>query len=320
MANNEGSPRRNRPRKSPRMLRKVLSLPPVQDQIFGDESPGRLTWDDYRNLTPVIGPVLNQQGVSRERLDELFPPRCQEVRMNQNNQVYVCDEKQDENFDVRRCGGFRADAGTQKGHRNPNFPGEVQLRLLAPEHRVRTWDSPDEWVEHTRPSHFVCEFCLVPNHQARLRDWRNQWPHNSAHAPHLQRWFRLCKKHTLLGIAQGVHPDPHALALRPPLTCLCTVRDRPEMADSCDGCQREAQNPWDDRAQYWRRELLHTHKKRGGGRGRRTKKPRVDWTKAPRTRPVCPWNGCGEKAWYGTRDADRLGLSVCLACSSFVAV
>ncbi|KAL9012512.1 MAG: hypothetical protein Q9173_002725 [Seirophora scorigena] len=296
MANNGDPPGSGPSRRSPRqMLRQVLSLPPVQDRVFGDESLGGLTRNDYINLQPYIGPVLMEQDMSSASHDRIFPPTCEEHQKDENNQDYVCgaEPDPDDGFEVQRCRGFLADPGTEKGHRNPGFPGAVRLRLLVPEHRVRRWDFPNVQLRHERPSQFVCDDCRARNHAMRVRQWRGEWPHNSIY-PDLQRWFRLCKKHSLLGIAQGLHPNPEALAHRPS-SCGCMGRDHPYVAVACDSCQREAQNPWDDRAQHWRRELLHTHKKQG-----RRQKPKIDWNKPPRMRPVCAWKDCGEKPWYGT--------------------
>ncbi|KAL8957204.1 MAG: hypothetical protein Q9193_005467 [Seirophora villosa] len=316
MANNGDAPRSSPPRRSPRqMLRQILSLPPVQDEVFGDESLGGLTRADYINLQPYIGPVLMEQDMSSASHDRIFPPKCEEHQTDENDEDYVCGAEPDpaERFEVQRCRGFLADPGTEKGHRNPNFPGRVRLRLLVPAHRVKRWDYPNVEIRHERPSQFVCDDCRARNHGMRVRQWRGEWPHNSVH-PNLQRWFRLCKKHSLQAITEHVHPNPQALPYRPS-ACGCMGRDHPFAGVACDSCKREAQDPWDDRAQHWRRELLHTHKKQG-----RRQKPKIDWSKPPRTRPVCAWKGCGEKAWYGTREADRIGLSVCLACSAFVAV
>ncbi|KAI4125792.1 MAG: hypothetical protein LQ338_004072 [Usnochroma carphineum] len=310
-------PRRSRPeiinlasppeRYSPRRkMRQVLSQPPIQDLVFGDNSHGGLTWEDYSNLQPYIGPVLREQGRSIEALDQTFPLRCLERRTDENGDEYQCNQQADEDCAVRRCVGAPADQGAIRGQRNPDFPGNVRLRYQRPGDNLKKWDTPQEMLEHKRPSHPVCEECKNLDWRLRIEGWVDQWPHDSAH-PDSKRWFRLCKKHTTVARTQGF--QRRSINLHPICDCAGTSRQ----LWSCDNCQDEAQNAWDDRAQHWRQELLHTHKKQGRG-----KRPYVDWNKPPRAQPPCAWKNCGARGWYGTWESGRRGLSVCLACSSLV--
>lgn len=298
---------------SPRhRLRRVLSLPQVQDEVFGDHAPGGLEWDDYINLTPYIGPVLHDQGRSIDEHDRIFPLRCAEWRTDENGDRFQCNQDADQDLAVWRCMGLTVDPGHRWGRPNPLFPDNapcnVQLRYPRPEDVFKKWDAPTVWLEHKEPSHPVCQDCRRDNYRRCIRDWLHRWSHDSVHTnPNLQRWFRLCKKHTTIARNARMHrPGVH---LSP--DCHCTARSR--ALPRCDNCQREAQNPWNDRAQEWRRELSHTYKKQG-----RYRRPYVDLNKPARVRPVCAWKGCGGRAWCGTLESDRTGLSVCLACSQLI--
>ncbi|KAI4147954.1 MAG: hypothetical protein L6R39_002954 [Caloplaca ligustica] len=291
-----------------RKLRQVLSQVPVQDQVFGDDSPGGLTWDDYSNLQPFVGPVLREQGKTVEGLDRDFPLRCREQRLDENGVGFQCDESED--VEVRRCIGVPVDQGAVWGRPNPNFPGTARLRYLRPHDKVKRWDAPPKMWEHKRPAHPVCEDCLRRNWIRRVRVWSYNFPHDSDEADG-QRWFRLCKTHSTQARDMNLIFAWQSRWGTPYDYCGCATRS--ERLWSCDYCQDEAQIAWNDRAQYWKEELMHTHKRQG-----RFKKPYVDRSKRRRAEPACAWKDCGSRGWYGTNESDRSGVSVCLACSCFV--
>lgn len=298
-------------------LRRVLSLPEVQDRVFGIDSPGGLTRDDYDNLTPTVGNVLEQQGKGSESLEKMFPVKCNELLRGRRR--HEDDRECPRGKGLRRCVGFYADPGHNAGQPNPHFhqhlqQGVVQHQYQRPQDVLKEWTPPRVHEAHGAPQHQICQNCQLRHESERARVCENQWRANAA-PPNLQRWFRLCKKHSTLARSRdmyraNVHFSP---------ACDCMMRVRLERR--CDHCHQESHIPWDQRAGHWRNELLHTHKKRGRG-----KKPYVDLSKPARVMPACAWKDCGRQGWYHrTRtvnprlsESDMLGVSVCLACSALV--
>ncbi|KAL8895898.1 MAG: hypothetical protein Q9207_007960 [Kuettlingeria erythrocarpa] len=298
-------------------LRQVLSLPEVQDRAFGIDSPGGLTRDDYNNLTTIIGPVLDEQGKSTETLERIFPVDCDEM-LPHDSEGNSEDNSEDDiacpgQEGLRRCVGYYADPGHVAGQPNPSFDNQVQqgrirLHYVDEEQDVlQKWTAPTVHQAHGAPQHQICQNCWLSHGRQRVRDCNSDWRGN-VDPPIHQRWFRLCKKHSTL--ARSLDMDERNEDFTPNCNCMKSVR----LERRCGQCHQESIITWDQRAQHWRNELLHTYRKRG-----KYQRPFVDLSKQAKVRPVCAWKGCGRPAWYHQprsvkpanleKSSDRLGLS-----------
>ncbi|KAL8932444.1 MAG: hypothetical protein Q9211_006310 [Gyalolechia sp. 1 TL-2023] len=289
----------NRPQQ---LLRRVLSLPPVQDRVFGENNPGGLGWDDYNNVAGFVGPVIWEQGA---RGDRIFPLRCQEWQVARNGDEYICNNLDSEQNPVRRCEGKERDEGAESEEPLEVLPDNIQLRYRGARYPYKQWDEPARRLEHKMPSRPICRDCVRRNYGRRGLAWAALFIHTGPDVDK-RRWFRLCKKHSELE-TRLINAQPPAPNTVPQCNCIIRNRDR----FKCNDCVDEEDWDWDNRAHFWREELLHTYKKQGRG-----KRPYVDYNKPARAKPVCAYKNCGGRAWYNTRQADAVGLSVCLGCST----
>ncbi|KAL8937089.1 MAG: hypothetical protein Q9216_004604 [Gyalolechia sp. 2 TL-2023] len=292
------------PHRSRRMLRNVLSLPPVQDRVFGEHSQGGLDWQDYNNVAGLVGPVVWEQGGTGDRI---FPLRCQERQAAPDGTESTCNNLISAQMRVRRCEGKERDEGAASGQVLEELPDDIELRYWDNRYPFRRWDAPARRIEHHRSSRPICRQCVERNYMRRAVAWADSFLHNGP-VVDKRRWFRLCKKHSE-SEAQRVNatrPLPNTVP-----QCACISHNRNVF--KCNACVDEEDWDWGHRAQVWRDELLHTYKKHG-----RRRRPYVDHNKPARVRPACPYKDCGGRGWYNTLDADAVGLSVCLGCSALL--
>ncbi|KAI4183030.1 MAG: hypothetical protein L6R41_005640 [Letrouitia leprolyta] len=251
-------------------LRRVLSTPAVQDRVFGEDSLGGLSWEDYNNIAGFVGPVIFEQG---GRADRIIPLRCQE-RLPPG----ICNRRSTPQNPVQRCEGQKRDQGAQPGHRITPLPATVQLRTLD-EEIFRVWDEPEQHFRHNQ--HPICKDCVDRNFARRWRDWARLFTYTGPNIG-IPRYFRLCKRHSEL-LAQ--HPDasPRVPNRRPHCRCLARAenpRDNGQVVDpgrlvfKCNRCTYEEDWDWENRANKWLAELRHTYKRQG-----RLKRAYVDFNK-----------------------------------------
>ncbi|KAL8828581.1 MAG: hypothetical protein Q9170_006541 [Blastenia crenularia] len=150
-----------------RSLRRVLSIPEVQDQIFGDKSVGGLDWGNYNDVQVVVGPVVREQGGSGDRF---FPIRCKEWRADAIGILDICDRQAGPSVEVRRCEGFMKDPGAPRGEGAPDFPVGILHRYLHDENTYfpfKRWDAPTGHQAHRGHAQPVCAICVVTNYRER---------------------------------------------------------------------------------------------------------------------------------------------------------
>lgn len=326
-------------------LKQLLNVRPVGNAIFGPDSAGGLTWQDYQSVVRCIRPIDDLVG----RCDRVFPLICQEIPPPI---TFLAGHP---NQGVERCEGRKVDARVPWRANNQNFPGNVTLQLRQPGDDFLTWDdtAPRESHHQRYPEfnrlgrrhplglqcmpgrgiHPVCFRCYHRHRADISANARANYPHNSM-TPNPRRWARLCKRHTLL-IRSRPRPDPLPLrqgryfdtlpenqARLPYYQSTCDCFDKVfgppgNSARMCLGCVDESTRALQDRADHWMRLLRHTHR-----RQRRGTRPYVEFDevkKPARLEPGCPYRNCGRNPWTGTRDSEIMGLSVCLACSTVVA-
>ena len=302
-------------------LKQVFQVVDLKD-MFGANSKCGLTWTDYNNIEPFVGRILAGE------CHRYFPLECQDIPpipMFPNGHPTL---------QVLRCGGRKVDAGVPWRTNNLHFPGHITLRLRQPGDDFLKWDVTAPRESHhqrwpvvfvhlglrTMPGRGIHPVCFGCSNRFRGRDRNNgraNFPYNSA-APHLRRWARLCKRHTLVIRQRDDVPPPPAPGY-PGCNCHQMVfKDDPYDVDGvrmCLGCVNESTRALQDRADHWRNVLRHTYRRQ---RRRGTPKPYVDMNKAEKQEPQCPYRNCGRPPWIGTRESEIMGLSVCLACSTVV--
>lgn len=322
-------------------LKLLLNLGEIQDQLFGPNSVGGLTWDDYLNIVPYTMDTNTRLSVLHGKCDEFFPFQCQEfVPIEEVPNAVEVHGTED---NVGRCEGRKVDDGVAWRTPNQNFPGNVELRLRRTQDYFPKWDPLQPFQSHHQrypPGHAlsgrcipgwgvypVCHGCYIDHYSDDDIAHRENFPHNSA-APLQRRWARLCKRHALFlrqydrqqktwpPRLQATLPENQAAIRLTRSTCACHGEvwfDGIRIPRICLGCSNETSNALQDRARYWRNQLMHTHR-----RQRRGARPYVDFRKPERREPACAFRNCGRQAWIGTREAEIMGLSVCLACSKVV--
>lgn len=233
---------------------------------------------------------------------------------------------------VRRCEGRKVDALVPWRTNNPNFPGNVTLRLRQPGDDFLTWDDTAPLDSHNRRIYPTCNPCYIGHRIETSLAGRANYPHNSA-TPNLRRWARLCKRHALLvrgrdrpdplPLRQGRHfetlPQNQERALDHRSRCNCFHRVYGAPANEiriCSGCAGESMRALQDRADHWMRVLRHTHRRQV-----QNARPYVEFNvrkKPARAKPGCPYRNCGRNPWIEQGQSEVMGLSVCLACSTVV--